>query len=74
MPKVSDLDALQERKRELLLESDINRQILRLEVTQLNLKVAQWRRNLLRVQNAYAWIAPLAVIVAMLVYERRWFM
>ena len=54
------LAALRQRKKELLLESDINRQILRVEVCQLQIKATEWRQNLLKVRNAYKWIAPLA--------------
>jgi hypothetical protein len=54
------LAALRQRKKELLLESDINRQILRVEVCQLQIKATEWRQNLLKIRNAYKWIAPLA--------------
>jgi hypothetical protein len=54
------LAALRERKKELLLESDINRQILRVEFCQLRIKATEWRRGLLKVRTAYNWIAPFA--------------
>jgi hypothetical protein len=57
-----ELADIQQRKRELLLESDINRQILRVESCQLKLKATEWRRGLLRARTAYQWIAPLAGI------------
>lgn len=61
MPK-GELEQLRQRKKELLLESDINRQILRVEFCQLRLKADDWRRNMLKVRNVYQWVAPLAGI------------
>lgn len=55
-----ELAQLQQRKKELLLESDINRQILRVEYCQLKLKASQWKRGLLKARTAYQWVAPLA--------------
>jgi hypothetical protein len=55
-----ELAQLAQRKRELLLESDINRQILRVESCQLKLKAVEWKRGLLKARTAYRWIAPLA--------------
>jgi len=54
------LAELRQRKKELIIESDINRQILRIEVCQLRLKAMEWRRGLLSARTAYKWIAPLA--------------
>ena len=51
-----------ERKQELLLESEINRQIVALEVSQLKIKSGEWRRNLGRAGTIYKWVAPLAGI------------
>src|SRR4051794_35553029 len=62
MPKGQGLAELRERKKELLLESDINRQIVRIEFCQLQLKLTEWRRGLLKVRTAYNWVAPLAGI------------
>ena len=61
MPE-GDLDDLRQRKMELLLESDINRQIVRVECAQLKIKAIEWRRGLLKVRTAYHWMAPLAGI------------
>ena len=58
------LAALRARKQEVLLESDINRQILRVEFCQLRVKADEWRRGLLKLRTAYNWIAPLAGIGA----------
>ncbi|HMJ91337.1 MAG TPA: hypothetical protein VK530_16060 [Candidatus Acidoferrum sp.] len=60
MPK--DLDDLRERKEELLLESEINRQILELECGQIRLKAVEWRRGLTKAGSIYKWIAPVAGI------------
>jgi len=60
MPK--DLDELRERKQELLLESEINRQIVALECSQLKLKAVEWRKGLMRIGTVYKWVAPLAGI------------
>lgn len=57
-----DLKELCERKQELLLESDINRQIVALEISQLKLKSVEWRRGLLKAGTIYKWVAPLAGI------------
>jgi hypothetical protein len=57
-----DLDQLRQRKKELLLESDINRQILRVEACQVKLKALEWRRGLFKVRTAYHWLAPAAGI------------
>ena len=62
MPQ-GELAELRQRKKELLLESDINRQILRVEVCQVKLKALEWRRGLLKVRTAYNWIAPAAGIL-----------
>jgi hypothetical protein len=59
MPE-GELEKLRQRKKELMLESDINRQILRVEVAQLQIKAVEWRRNLLKARTAYQWVAPAA--------------
>ena len=60
MPK--ELDKLRERKEELRLESEINRQIIALECSQLRLKAVEWRQGLTRVGTVYKWVAPVAGI------------
>jgi hypothetical protein len=57
-----ELAELRQRKKELLLESDINRQILRVEFAQLKMKAVEWRRGFLKARTAYNFIAPLAGI------------
>jgi hypothetical protein len=61
MPK-GELEQLRQRRKELLLESDINRQILRVEFCQLKLKATDWKRGLFKARTAYHWVAPLAGI------------
>ncbi len=61
MPK-GELEQLRQRKKELLLESDINRQILRVEFCQLKLKASEWKRGLFKARTVYHWVAPLAGI------------
>lgn len=56
------LEQLRQRKEELLLESEINRQIIALECSQLRLKAVEWRQGLMRVGTVYKWVAPLAGI------------
>src|SRR5512138_179868 len=57
-----ELAEIQRRKKELLLESEINRQILRVEYCQLKLKATEWKRGMLKARTAYHWVAPLAGI------------
>lgn len=54
------LAELRRRKKELLLESDINRQIIRVEVCQLQIKADEWKRSLLKARNVLQWIGPVA--------------
>lgn len=60
MDTVPGLKALQARKRELLLTSDLNRQALRLELTDLRLRTEQFRRGYGWAQHAWIWAAPVA--------------
>ena len=54
------LAELRQRKKELLLESDINRQIVRVELCQLQIKADEWKRKLLKMRTALQWIGPVA--------------
>ncbi len=54
------LAELRQRKKELLLESDINRQIIRVEVCQLQIKADEWKRSLLKARNILQWVGPVA--------------
>lgn len=60
MDTVPGLSELLRRKRELLIESDLNRQILRLEVDHLCVRANEIRRGFGWARNAWAWGAPLA--------------
>lgn len=60
MDTVPGLRELEARKRDLLLESDLNRQVLRLEVDQLCLRVGEIQRGFGWARNLWAWGAPLA--------------
>ena len=72
MPEGQSLAELRERKKELLIESDINRQILNLECCQLRLKATEWRSGLLKVRTAYKWMAPAAgIALAMFTMRKR---
>jgi len=57
---VPGLARLQARKRELLLESDLNRQILRVEVGRLTVRAGQLKRGYGVAQNAWKWALPVA--------------
>lgn len=52
------MNPLQKRKQELLLESDLNRQILRLELEQVQMQLSRFRQHWLR--NLWVWVAPVA--------------
>ena len=54
------LAELRQRKKELLLESDINRQIIRVEVCQLQIKADEWKRSLLKARSILQWVGPVA--------------
>lgn len=60
MDTAPGLRALQARKHELLLESELNRQVLRVECGKLAFQAGQFRRGYGWVQSAWAWAAPLA--------------
>ena len=49
---------LEERRRDLLMESELNRQVLRLELQHLQMRFDKVRDTWLR--NAWRWAAPLA--------------
>lgn len=59
-----DLEELRRRKEELLIESDINRQILRVEFCQLKLKADDWKQSVSKGLKWYKWLAPAAGIAA----------
>jgi len=57
---VPGLKQLQVRKRELLLESDLNRQVLRVELGNLSFRVRRFQRGYDWASTAWKWAAPLA--------------
>lgn len=60
MDTAPGLKAIQARKHELLLESELNRQVLRVECGKLAFKAEQFRRGYGWAQRAWTWAAPLA--------------
>lgn len=60
MDTVPGLKALQVRKQELLLESELNRQLLRLDVARLSIEAGKVRRGYGWAQQVWTWAAPLA--------------
>lgn len=60
MDTVPGLRELEARRRDLLVESDLNRQVLRLECDQLGLRVGEIKRGFGWARNVWAWGAPLA--------------
>ena len=60
MATVPGIETLQARKRELLLESDINRQVLQLEADQIRFDVKRWKQSYGWVPSAWKWAALMA--------------
>lgn len=60
MDTVPGLKALQARKRELLVESELNRQVLRLECAKVAFEAGRFQRGYGWVKSAWTWAAPLA--------------
>ena len=60
MDTVPGLRQLQTRKRELLLESELNRQVLRVEAGKLLVRAEQFKRGYGWANSAWKWAAPLA--------------
>ena len=54
------MKAIQARKHELLLESELNRQVMRVECGKLAFKAEQFRRGYGWAQSAWTWAMPLA--------------
>ncbi len=59
MVSIPGLSSIQARKRELLLESDINRQVIQLELDQIQVQAKQARESF----SGWKWAAPLAGFV-----------
>ena len=60
MDTAPGLKAIQARKYELLLESELNRQVLRVECGKLAFKAEKFRRGYAWAHNAWTWAVPLA--------------
>jgi hypothetical protein len=58
MDTVPGLKALQSRKRDLLLESQLNRQLLQIECQRLRLSFERLRSGWLSGRNVWKWAAP----------------
>lgn len=63
MDTVPGLRELQARRRELLLESELNRQVLRLELEQISIRAGQIKRGFGWAQSAWTWAAPIVGIL-----------
>ena len=63
MDTVPGLRELQARRRELLLESELNRQVLRLELEQISIRVGEIKQRFGWAQSAWTWAAPIAGIL-----------
>ena len=63
MDTVPGLRELEARRRELLLESELNRQVLRLELEQISIRVGEIKQRFGWAQNAWTWAAPIAGIL-----------
>ena len=61
MAAVAAVKPIQERKRELLLESDINRQVLQLEIASLQQRLGQIKLGLFH--SRWTYLAPLAALL-----------
>lgn len=61
MAAFQGLDALQARKRDLLAESDINRQVLQLETGHVRFRIERFKHGWLR--RGWKWAAPVAGFV-----------
>jgi hypothetical protein len=59
MDPIPGLKALQSRKRDLLLESEVNRQLLDLEASKVRLSFERIRSGLSG-RNLWKWVAPVA--------------
>jgi len=60
MDTVPGLKELQARRRDLLTESDLNRQVLRVEFERIRFRGEQLRRGYGWAQNVWKWGAPVA--------------
>ena len=66
-----DLEELQKHKSEVLLESNINREIIAIECNQLRIKAGEWRGSLTKAGTVYKWVAPLGGLALGFLAARR---
>ena len=59
MAALPEMKALESRKRDLVLESEVNRELLHLEVTRIRLSVARLRSSFAG-HGVWKWLAPVA--------------
>ena len=60
MDPAPGLSALRDRKRELLVESELNRQLLRVEVGRIRFQTERLKRGYGWAHGAWKWVAPIA--------------
>lgn len=60
MDTIPGLTRLAARKRDLLIESDLNRQVLRIELDQVRLRCGKLRQSFGWMQSSWAWVVPVA--------------
>jgi hypothetical protein len=63
MVAIPGLKELESRKRDLVLESEVNRQLLHLEVTKIRLSFARLRSSFTGGRGLWKWLAPVAGFV-----------
>lgn len=54
------LKGIRARKRDLLIESELNRQIIRLEIEQVRFRAEQLKQNCGWLRSVWKWVPPLA--------------
>jgi hypothetical protein len=65
------LNSLRQRKEALLVESELNRRVLAIEMAQLKVKAGEWRAAMHDASRWSSWIAPLAGAAAGLMAGRK---
>lgn len=62
MVEIPGAKVIQARKRDLLLTSNLNRQVLQLELEQIRLRAEQFKQGWLH--NSWKWVVPIAGFLA----------
>jgi hypothetical protein len=60
MDPFQDLKTLQDKKQKLLLECEVNRQVLGLEVEIIRLRIGQWKGGMSTLPDTWKLLAPLS--------------